>query len=245
MRVKILIFCFVVIVQSVVAQDFYFPQQDYFYIPKNKKHQPYTRLAFSAGYAYRIGDIGSVEPEAEKLAEKFRQGFHLDGELQYLFHKNWGIGLIVNHVRQSASAEDIYIPLVRQKLDYYKEAHALTFLGPEVLLYEETKRWLWMFSVGTGPIFFHVKMKINDTESIGTSVNWGINYGAGLQYKFSYDFAAGIKLSMTGGVTESLRFKEQTIDFDNPISLGNFMFSVYCSFRLDPGGSSVRHSVRR
>ena len=232
MRKNILIFCFVIIAQGVVAQDFYSLQRDFF-IPKTKKHQPYTRLTFSAGYAYRVGDIGSNEPEADKFARNFKNGFHLDADFQYLFHKNWGIGLLVNHVRHSASAEDIYIPLVSQRLNHYKEAHALTFLGPEIALYEETKKWIWMLSVGTGPIFTHVNMKMNDTEFIGTSVNWGINYGGGVQYKFSYDFAAGIKLSMTGGITKSLKFKEQTVDFDKPISLGSFMLSAYCSFRLN------------
>ena len=227
MRMNFLIICFILITQSVVAQDFF--------IPKNKKHQPYARLAFSSGYAYRFGKIyESGSPDFDKFSERIRPGFHLDGELQYLFHKDFGIGIIVNHVRQSASAENIRLPQIGFPIKSYKESHAITFLGPEVFLHEETRNWLLTLSVGIGPTFLHAKMIANDDDAIGTSVNWGVNSGLGLQYKFSYDFAAGLKLSVTGGTTESIMVEGKNIYVTPaPFSFSNIMLSAYCSFRLN------------
>ena len=227
MRINFLIFCFVLIAQSIVAQDFF--------IPKNKKHQPYTRLAFSSGYAYRFGKIYESDyPDFDRFSEGIRSGFHLDGELQHLFHKDLGVGIIVNHVRQSASAENIILPNNFFPVKFYKESHAITFLGPEIFLHEETRNWLLTFSVGIGATFIHAKMTANNTDAIGTSVNWGVNSGLGLQYKFSYDFAAGLKLSVTGGITDSIKVEgENVYDAPVPFSFSNIMLSAYCSFRLN------------
>ena len=227
MKINFLIFCFALITQSIVAQDFF--------ISKNKKHQPYTRLAFSSGYAYRFGKFYETGyPDFDRLSEKIRPGFHLDGELQYLFHKDFGVGIIVNHVRQSASAENIRLPKNVFPVKSYKESHAITFLGPEIILHEENRNWLLTLSTGIGATFLHIKMTANDTDAIGTSVNWGVNSGFGVQYKFSYDFAAGLKLSITGGTTETLKVEGKNI-YDAPVafSFSNIMLSAYCSFRLN------------
>ena len=102
----------------------------YFPIPKSsKKHQ--IRFAMTGGYAYRLGKVyESGSPNFDQFSENFRQGFHLNGELQYLFYQDFGIGFIVNHIRQSASVENIRIPYSFSPINSYKESQGITFLVP-------------------------------------------------------------------------------------------------------------------
>jgi len=234
-RINFLILCFVIITQSVVAQSIIAQGGIYVPFPKKRIQDKSLRLAMTSGYAYRLGNLyESGNPDLDKFSENIRHGFHLDGELQYLFHKDFGLGIIVNHIRQSASAEDIRLPGAFHPVDFYKETQAITFLGPTLIGRGENKKWLFAVSGGTGPIFFHSKMTDKNKKVIGTAVSWGINSGMGVQYKFSYNFAAGLKFSITGGATKSIMVEKKNVyDAPTPFSLANIMLSAYCSFRLN------------
>ncbi len=225
MKIYILIFSFVIITQSIVAQDFSFRRK--------KKYEQSLRLTTAAGYAYRLGKVyESGYSDIDQLSEDIRSGLNLDCELQYFFHKTYGLGLIVNYVRQSVSGKNITIPYIFYPINLYKESQGITFVGPAFIFHNETENWLCTLSAGVGPIFLYDKMQVNDIKLIGTSVNCGIHTNIGLQYKFSYDFAAGLKFSITGGYANSINIEGEQYDFSVPFSLANIMLSANCSFRL-------------
>ena len=194
------------------------------------------RIALAGGHAWGIGKLLKTgDSQLDKLSEDIRNGVAFDAELQYFFNPSYGIALNFNQVTKNAKGNNLYVPGIGNCRNF-EEVQTMTFIGPAFAARYETKKILLTSSIGLGPIFFTSKAKAVDEHEykkrmVGRSINFGINWGVGLEYKLSPKWALGAKLSETFGYTDSMTVDGQTLYSDEKFSLSSIMLSAYASFR--------------
>lgn len=188
------------------------------------------RFTVGGGYAYRLGERekGS-DPASEKFSKQLMHGFAIDLDGQYFFKESWGLGLNANYVSNSASGDNITIPNVGS--GKVTEKQGFLYIGPSFASRSEFNRFLLIYNLGLGPLFFTDDITYNGMTATGKATTLGLNAGVAGEYKISGKTGVGLKLSYTMGTINSINVEGRNIKSEEKISVSNLMITAFISFR--------------
>ncbi len=199
---------------------------------EKSKDKTSFRVAFAIGYGNRLGEtLKTGDRSLDAMTKDLKNGFNLDLEIQHFFNERCGMALNVSSVITSAESHDITVPLLDKKISTYKESQYLTFIGPAFATRYDHENWLITANIALGAIIYYVDSNYDGKKISIKSTNLGMNYALGAEYKVSPKFAAGLKIGLTVGSTDSFTTDAGTMKLDERISTSSLMLSAYCSFR--------------
>lgn len=188
------------------------------------------RVAVGGGYAYRLAERKKEsDPALEKFSKQLMHGYAIDLDGQYFFKESWGLGLNANYVSTSASGDNITIPNVGS--GNVSEKQGFFYVGPSFVSRSEYNRFLVLYSLSIGPLFFTDDVTYNGMNATGSATTVGLNAGIAGEYKINGKTGVGIKLSYTMGNINSINMEGQNIQSDEKISVSNLMITAFLSFR--------------
>lgn len=181
------------------------------------------RFAVGGGYAFKL------EKPNDTGNRKSTNGLILDADGQYFFNDSWGLGLNSNVHAFSTSLSEFAIP--GKYINDYEETHRVFFFGPSIILKSEYRKFLWIGSIGVGPLYFMGNITVNGVEGKNNQTTDGYIASFSGEYKMDNKMGIGFKLSNTSGNIYRINHQGQTVKSEDKVLLSYYSFSIFLSLR--------------
>lgn len=189
------------------------------------------RMSIGGGYAYRLGKVAKTgDRTIDDMSNDLKTGFSIDGDMQYFFKESWGLGLNVHYIKSTTSGIDVSIPNYGF-VNLYEESQNTIFVGPAFVTRNETDAFLFVSTIGLGPLFFIDDMTADGVLIRGKATTLGMSVSLSGEYKINERIGAGLKLALVAGSTKSLTVHGQKTEFEEAMSLSSLSIGAFLSFR--------------
>lgn len=202
-----------------------------------KEKKSAFRIAWGGGYAGGIGKIEkSDDAKINQMNRDLIKGYNIEVDMENYFNYNekvalnFGAALHFNYINHHTVGTDVVIPNYGYA-NRYEESQIVFYLAPAFVMRYDLENWFFISSLGFGPLFFTDPIVINSRRTTGNSITMGSHIGIEANYKLSPNWGIGVKLSIAGGVINSLNYGGTAVKLKEPMSANSWVISGILSFR--------------
>jgi len=184
-----------------------------------------------AGYNWRTAKISpDLDGFQKHVIKQVKSGFLWTGSLAYYIKDYYGIGLTF---QQFGASYEVFGEMNGQT-GVLKISDRITFIGPAFAIQAPLRNsdWIVDLSMSIGFMGYVSKIKFPNYNRTASGATFGSQTAIGLSYKFTPQWAIGLKLQTASGIltqyTEEINGHKTTVTFEpkNGESLAQFGISL-------------------